>query len=219
MAFQTFRPRPQPTLNLMIFLHFLSFFVIFFHFISFSFVFIFCHFLVFLDSVPSFSALASLGLPWASPWPLLGRPKTRKNCCKICRAKTALIERFRGVKPKFRQRFSLFSVCEHRSRRDRLQESQLLKGDRPMRGDSLSTAGFLAVLFVGCSKSVFCLNYVMISRLNFHVKNHFGGPSRGVPLWALFFFLLFFFLFFSFSFIFFHFLSFSFMFLHFLSFS
>ena len=36
------------------------------------------------------------------------------------------------------------AVCEHWFQGDRLQESQLLKGDRPMRGDSLSTAGFLA---------------------------------------------------------------------------
>ena len=54
---------------------------------------------------------------------------------------------------------------------------------------------FLSFSFlVGCSKSDFLgLNFVTISLDNSYVKNQFLGPSRVVPLWALFsfFFLLF----------------------------
>ena len=50
--------------------------------------------------------------------------------------------------------------------------------------------GFL----LGCSKSVFFLglNFVTISLDSSHVKNQFLGPSRVVPLWALFSFFSYF---------------------------
>ena len=61
---------------------------------------------------------------------------------------------------------------------------------------------FIFFVFVGCSKSVFFLglNFVTISLDSSYVKNQFWGPSRVVPLWALFsfFFLPFFLLFFVF---------------------
>ena len=47
---------------------------------------------------------------------------------------------------------------------------------------------FNLIVFVGCSKSDFFLglNFVTISLDSSFVKNQFLGPSRGVPLWALF---------------------------------
>ena len=58
---------------------------------------------------------------------------------------------------------------------------------------------FIFFFFVGCSKSDF-FNFVTISLDSSYVKNQFLGPSRVVPLWALFslfptFFLPFFVLF------------------------
>ena len=47
---------------------------------------------------------------------------------------------------------------------------------------------FIFIFFVGCSESDFflSLNFVTISLDNSYVKNQFLGPSREVPLWALF---------------------------------